>query len=175
MGFAIHRCRSQIQIIIKVMLVWVSVFTLMHHLSIKPEGATRDLLFGLNCCGVLCSRTHGCKHNHRWHGICFKNKKRENSRQRRKSLTLKDIHNLFLQMWYALLPPELHYRSLWVSVTGQVWGKLHHSVPGKMRFYWAAVLWKLSSLRVRLIKSNQFGLEFLWQFFSDGKDAQAHL
>lgn len=35
------------------------VFTLLHHLSIKPEGATGDLLFDLNCHRVLCSHAHG--------------------------------------------------------------------------------------------------------------------
>lgn len=58
------------------MVVWVLLFTLLNHLSVKPKGAKGDLLFGLNCRGVLCSHTHGSKHNYRRHGLRFENEKR---------------------------------------------------------------------------------------------------
>lgn len=138
---------------------------LLHHLSIKPEGATGDEQFGLNCRRVLCSHAHGCKRNHGWHGLRFENDKKERSRQRRKGSTLKDIHKLYLQMWYAVLLPELHYRSLWASVTARVWGKLPHYVPGENEISLSScILEALLSQTVRLIKSSQFGLEFLSQF-----------
>lgn len=138
---------------------------LLHHLSIKPEGATGDEQFGLNCRRVLCSHAHGCKRNHGWHGLRFKNDKKERSTQRRKGLTLKDIHKLYLQMWYAVLLPELHYRSLWASMTARLWGKLPHYVPGENEISLSScILEALLSQTVRVIKSSQFGLEFLSQF-----------
>lgn len=92
-------------------------------------------------------------------------KTKERSRQRCKRLTLRDIHKLFLQMWYAVLLPELHYKSLWASVTARVWGKLHHYVPGENEILLSScTLEALLPQTVRLIKSSQFGLEFLTPF-----------
>lgn len=70
-------------------------------------------------------------------------------------------------MWYAVLLLELHYRSLWASVTTRVWGKLHHYVPGENEILLSScTLEVILSQTVWLIKSSQFRLEFLSQFFS---------
>lgn len=80
---------------------------------------------------------------------------------------LKAIHKIFLQMWYAVLLPELYYRNLWASVTARVWGKLPHCVPRENGILLSScTLEALFSQTVRLIKSSQFGVEILSHFFS---------
>lgn len=89
---------------------------------------------------------------------------------------LKAIHKLFLQMWYAVLLPELYYRNLWASVTARVWGKLQHYVPGENEILLSScTLEALLSQTVQLIKSSQFGVEVLSQFLFPKNNAQVHL
>lgn len=139
----IPKCTSQIQIIIQVMTVWMSMFTTVALPLRKARGNHRGcavcVLHQIAAGSCVLTLMSARIITGSMVSILKKQTKMRVGQTTTQKFNcefhLKDIHKLFHQMWYAVQLPKLHYRNLWAGVTARVWGKLQHYVlKGKVDF-----------------------------------------